>query len=314
MTFPFNWFTLSVAAIAAVIALVAAGPVFAQAGDPEDASVDIRALADGLAELETINRPAIVALPRLERMVDEGRIDEARDGFLSWCGPGARLACLRYEELRLDAEAPDDPAEARAFYAQACQAGTAPACTRLGMLLDSTHGGERNALKARAAYRAACEGQDVAGCVWLADFMIGGIGGPVDRDGSVMLTAAACRIGDPMGCYFYGITREQDGERDEAFIHYRFACRGGYARACLTQYIRQARAAASDERYGDAYQHYAAACALETGPRGLACYRAAQYAAFPENPAADPEIARAHMQRACVLDFRRACTALEENP
>ncbi|MEO1039570.1 MAG: hypothetical protein AAFX09_08490 [Pseudomonadota bacterium] len=274
---------------------------------------DITAMAEGLAALETINRPAIVALPRLERMVEEGRLEEARAGFLSWCGPTVQLACLRYEALRLDAEAPEDPVEAREFYRQACEARIGPACTRLGELLQSAQGGERELLSARAAFRSGCEGQDVTGCVWFADMLIGGIGGPVDREGAGVLTAAACRLGDPMGCYFYGIMRERDGERDEALIHYMFACRGGYERACLTQYVRQARAAASEERFGDAYQHYAAACALNEGSRGLSCYRAAQFATYPENPSADPQISGQLMQRACDLGVRRACIALEDN-
>ena len=292
--------------------VVAIGLLQADPGTASDP--DITAMAEGLAALETINRPAIVALPSLERMVDEGRLEEARAGYLSWCGPSVRLACLRYEALRLDAEAPDDPAEAREFYRQACETRIGSACTRLGELLQSARGGQRELLAARAAFQSGCEGQDVTGCVWFADMLIGGIGGPVDREGAVVLTAAACRLGDPMGCYFYGITRERDGERDEALLHYMSACRGGYERACLTQYVRQARAAASEERYGEAYQHYAAACALEVGPRGLACYRAAEYATFPENPAADPATSRQHLQRACDLNYRRACDALEETP
>ena len=285
-----------------------------QAGPDAAPEPDITAMAEGLAALETMNRPAIVALPRLEHMVEEGRLEEARAGFLSWCGPSVRLACLRYEALRLEAEAPDDPVEAHVFYRQACEARSGPACTRLGELLQSAEGGERDLSGARAAFQAGCEGQDVTGCVWFADMLIGGVGGPVDREGAGVLTAAACRLGDPMGCYFYGVMRERHGERDEALVHYMFACRGGYERACLTQYVRQARAAASEERLGEAYQYYAAACALEVGPRGLACYRAGEYATFPENPASDPATSREHFQRACDLDYRRACDALEEIP
>ncbi|MEM6899213.1 MAG: hypothetical protein AAF583_05515 [Pseudomonadota bacterium] len=281
---------------------------FANAERPEEP--DIRALVDGLAEVETINRPAIVALPRIERLLSEGHIDEAKAGYLNWCGEGARLACFRYQELSLDAEAPENLKDARAFYDQACATGAAPACTRLGALLDSTDGGARDALRARAAYLSACEGRHPEGCVLFADFMSAGIGGPANRDEAGLLIREACEVGSAMGCFFEGVFAERDGELDRAIDLYDQSCSWGYGRACLSLYVRKGRAAASEEGFQEAYKYYAAACALHEGPRALSCYRAAEFATFPENPDAGSKRARQLFRRACELNHSRACDRL----
>lgn len=275
---------------------------------------DIASLIDALAEVETTNRPAIVALPRIEHTLSEGRIDEAKAGYLTWCGEGARLACFRYQELSLDAEAPENPVDARTFYDQACATGAAPACTRLGALFDSTDGGARDALRARAAYLSACEGRHPDGCVLFGDFLAAGIGGPVDRDGAGLLIWQACQVGSAMGCFFGGVFAERDGELDQAIGLYDQSCSWGYSRACLSLYIRKARAAASEEGFQEAYKYYAAACALQEGPRALSCFRAAEFATFPENSDVGPNQAQKLFHRACELNHSRACQRVKVLP
>lgn len=271
---------------------------------------DIHALVDGLAEVETINRPAIVALPRIERMLAEGQVEEAKAGFLNWCGEGARLACLRHLELSLDAEAPDNSIDARIFYDKSCESGSAPACTRLGVLLDSTDGGGRDVLGAKEAFLAGCKGRHPEGCVMYADMMIIGVGGPAGHERAGLLIAQACLVGSALGCFSQGVLAEREGRVDEALDLYGRSCTNGYFRACLSFYIRKARAAAIEEQFDKAYAHYETACALDEGPRGLACFRAAEFAAFPENPEAGSERAQQLYQRACDFEYSRACDRL----
>ena len=302
------------AGLLCLFALGAPTSAFAQTNGEAPPSPDSQALAAGLAGLEIAAPDTHIALSRLSRAREDGRVEEALDGFTAWCEDGVQVACLEAEEIRLLAAAPSDPAEARAYHRQACEGGGAPACTQLGVMLDSMQGGERDLLGARAAFLAACQGRHREGCAQLAGQMYVGMGGSIDQEGARLLAAGACAMGGMRGCWAYGTFADEEGRPGEALVFYETACNGRFEVGCFTLFFRKGQIAAAQGRLGDAYDHYASACDRDAGFRGWVCNQAADLALNPENPKADPDRARAHRQRACTLNFTLACTALEASP
>lgn len=289
-------------------------PAWAQIDAGASAEVEAEALVAGLADLQVDDANTRIALIRLTRERDSGAASEAFEGLKALCDDGVQVACLEVEEMRLLAAAPDDPAEARAYHAQACEAGQASACTQLGVMLDSTQGGDRDLLGSRAALVAACRGRHREACVRLAGQLYTGIGGPDDLETARRLAGTACSQGDPRGCWTYGGFFDNEDRPGEALVLYETACNGGFERGCFTLFFRQGQIASEEGRLGEAYDNFASACDLDEGFRGWACNRAADLALNPDNPSADPTRAQAHRVRACELNFILACRALEAGP
>ncbi|MEO1039569.1 MAG: hypothetical protein AAFX09_08485 [Pseudomonadota bacterium] len=255
-----------------------------------------------------------IALSRLAVLLDNAHADEALDGFSALCDGGVQIACMEVEEISLLAAAPSDPADARAYYAQACDAGQAPACTQLGIMLDSIEGGERDLLGSRAALVAACRGRHREGCVRLAGQLYTGIGGPDDLETARRLAGTACSQGDARGCWALGGFFDNENRHGEALVLFETACNGGFERGCYTLFFRRGQIASEEGRLGEAYENFASACDRDEGFRGWVCNMAADLALLTDNPNADPVLSQAHRERACALNFTLACRTLEDTP
>ena len=300
------------AGLLSAFTLGVSSPVSAQTNAGAAPELDAEALIVGLADLQVENANTRIALARLTRARDSG--GEALEALRALCDDGVQLACLEVEESRLMAAAPGDPVEARAYHAQACAAGQAPACTRLGVMLDSTEGGQRDLLGSRAALVAACQSRHREGCVRLAGQLYTGIGGPDDVETAHRLAGIACAQGDARGCWALGGFFDNEDRHGEALVLFETACNGGFERGCYTLFFRRGQIASEDGRIADAYDNYALACDQEAGARGWVCNLAADLALNPDNPNADPARAQAHRERACALRFVLACRALEAAP
>lgn len=83
---------------------------------------------------------------------------------------------------------------------QACDAGEAAACHRLGAMYDHAQGIDEDLVQAAAYYRRACDGGHAAGCYGLAVKVQLGEGVERDQGRADALIRQACYGGLPIAC------------------------------------------------------------------------------------------------------------------
>ncbi len=127
-------------------------------------------------------------------------------------------------------------AEARA----ACEAGTAAACTTLGLAFFAGQEGlEKDQARAAQLYRRACDGGDSTGCGLLGVMFEGGMGGLAqDFVRAVELFQSSCKAGVALGCAHLGVHTEVGRpslprDVDAALELYRQSCDRGIGAACM---------------------------------------------------------------------------------
>ena len=88
-----------------------------------------------------------------------------------------------------------------ASYKEACDGGSAPACTILGDHYENGFGGvSKDMARAAALYKQACDGHHMEGCSRLASVYAFGLGVPKDDVRAAALHKQACDGGDMQSC------------------------------------------------------------------------------------------------------------------
>jgi TPR repeat protein len=167
------------------------------AGDPASTRVNAEVgCAGGDAESCALLAQLDLAHP------DPAAISRALDLATDACDLGAGRACYvlgdaywvgrGVERLRI---------EGAVFYELGCDAGFAPACTRLGVVTAQGQGIPLQAeVAARAWSRACVELEDATGCMFHGLALSSGVGVAVDREAALAAFDRSCGAGWPEGC------------------------------------------------------------------------------------------------------------------
>ncbi len=129
-----------------------------------------------------------------------------------------------------------DRAEATRLYQRACDGGHAPACFNLAVMLRQGVGASRDEGRAAPLFERACAGDFGSAC-FAAGVLYEKGTVPGDEAKAAARFDAACRLGDPEGCYRLGLSQVRAvfrlTESPEAVASFDKACRGGFLRGCL---------------------------------------------------------------------------------
>ncbi len=122
------------------------------------------------------------------------------------CDKGSHASChvLGILYQRGKGGAPQDDAQAAAFFKQSCEANHQPACGQLGYHHYLGKGVSRDKTTAVRLFKKACDAAEATGCTFLARMTRDGEGVARSEKGAFALFKRACDAGDGNGCTYLG--------------------------------------------------------------------------------------------------------------
>lgn len=153
------------------------------------------------------------------------------------CDAGTAGACTDLGVLYAEGKGvTQDLPRARSLYQRACDGGNSPGCTNLGNMYNNGSGGPQDAVRARSLYQRGCDGGNAVGCNNLGFMYEHAMGGPVDLGQARVLYQRGCDGGDLVSCsnlgLLYAFGRGVTTDYARARALYQRACDGGAARGC----------------------------------------------------------------------------------
>jgi TPR repeat protein len=146
--------------------------------------------------------PAIAARAKeAEDLYDRKQYEQALPGLTQACTAGVAADCARLGHMyEVKLGVTQDFATAKDLYTKACNAGNAEGCGRLGFLYYHADGVAEDDKKARELYTKGCNGNYIHACFNLGKLYDDGTGVPVDYGHAAQLYKKACDGGDGNGC------------------------------------------------------------------------------------------------------------------
>ena len=185
--------------------------------------------------------PAAAAAPAASAPAPAAAIAPASsshaDSTARACDAGTAAACTELGVLYAEGKVvTQDLTRARSLYQRACDGGNAPGCTNLGNMYNNGSGGPQDAVRARSLYQRACDNGNAVGCNNLGYMVEHAMGGPVDMGQARALYQRGCDGGDLVSCsnlgLLYAFGRGVTTDYVRARTLYQRACDGGAARGC----------------------------------------------------------------------------------
>jgi TPR repeat protein len=181
------------------------------------------------------------------------------------CDAGTAAACTDLGVLYAEGKAvTQDLTRARSLYQRACDGGNAPGCTNLGNMYNNGSGGPQDAVRARSLYQRGCDSGNAVGCNNLGFMYEHALGGPVDLGQARALYQRACDGGDLVACsnlgLLYAFGRGVTTDYARARALYQRACDGGAARGCTNLGVLYERGLGVSRDVGQARTLFQRAC------------------------------------------------------
>jgi hypothetical protein len=226
------------------------------------------------------------------------------------CAAGDAGACCRLGRLYVLARGvPKDEGLAEGYLSKACDGGYADACADLGELF--VHRGEISSMqRAARLFRVACEGGSLKGCARLGRSQVLGLGIPPDVAGGSRLLQATCERGEPEGCVnLGGFYMTEGGKKDPAKAVHWFedaVRRGGGHASLAIMHWKGIGVARNPQRARVLFEQ---GCWLDDAE---SCANLGIMYQVGEGGPPDHAAAVASFERACSLGSPRGCAARGE--
>jgi TPR repeat protein len=219
----------------------------------------------------------------------------------------------RCGEQALMAKRDGDYAQAHALYRQACEGGSAQACSNWGVMFEHGLGVEVDLPQAASHYLEACEHGDTHGCVNLGFLHEEGRGAPRDLDHAAALYQPACEAGHMRGCGRLGrllgtgavVGHETLPPAAELLGR---ACDGDYPQACQWAGERELEGRDGERQPVSAARRFRRACEHDVPE---ACVALGRMHELGDGVSEDFGEATRLYQRACEAHEPRGCAAIE---
>jgi uncharacterized protein len=234
--------------------------------------------------------------------------DVSDERLSSMCEKGNRGACYTLG-VRADGV---KPAQAKQYYATACQAKSSAACMRLGWLLERGDQLEQDLPSAALRYEQACNLRSAVGCYHLA--LLLGRHRDLDAEQSIPeLLGAACAGGQGRACNDLGLALQHGTQgfaasASKAASHYEMACDLGNADGCSNLGFLYSSGRGVARNDSAATDYYRKACTMRSA---TACFNLGTL--YSLGRAQDGRgSAAGYFGKACGLGHPQACDKLGE--